>query len=111
MGDTDYELAFERENDGLGGYGSSEQQSMGRIVHFALSKRIEEARRLQSAPWMLCKQMQRSIHSLDFLSPFVSRQKVLIKSFLYYLQQDTLHAIASNKLEGSIVYKNNFVYV
>ncbi|WP_345232088.1 hypothetical protein [Olivibacter ginsenosidimutans] len=31
------------------------------------TKRIEEAKRLQYAPWILCKQMQRSLHSLDCL--------------------------------------------
>jgi len=36
-------------SDGLGGYGSSEQQSICSDVHFAVSKRIEEAEWLQYA--------------------------------------------------------------
>jgi len=56
--------------DGLGEYGRSEQQSMYSIVQFAITKRIEEAERLQYAPWMLCNQMQRSIHRLDFFCFF-----------------------------------------
>ncbi|MDM8175301.1 hypothetical protein QT327_13245 [Olivibacter sp. 47] len=35
---------------GLGGYRSNEQQSMCTIVHVAISKRIEEVKRLQYAP-------------------------------------------------------------
>jgi len=48
-GDTEGQIDLERGKDGLGGYGGSEQQSIGRIVHFALSKRIEEVKRLQYA--------------------------------------------------------------
>jgi hypothetical protein len=35
-------------------------------VHIAVSKRIEEVKRLQYAPVMLCNQVQGSLHRLDF---------------------------------------------
>jgi|GEM_PF-6172402 len=49
IGCTKERIGLERGKDGLGGYGSSEQQSIGRVVRFALSKRIEKVKRLQYA--------------------------------------------------------------
>ncbi|MDX3912027.1 MULTISPECIES: hypothetical protein [Olivibacter] len=59
-----------REKNGLGGYRRNEQQSICTYVHIVVPKRIEEVKRLQSAPVMLCHQVQGSIHSLDFWSAF-----------------------------------------
>jgi len=48
--------------NGLGGYRRNEQQSMLHHFHFAITKRIEEVKRLQYAPLMLCNQVQGSLH-------------------------------------------------
>jgi len=51
----------------LGDTVAASSKALCSIVQFARSKRIEEAERLQYALWMLCNQMQRSIHSLDVI--------------------------------------------
>jgi hypothetical protein len=51
-----------RWQNGLGGYRRNEPQSICMSVHMAISKRIEEVKRLQYAPAMLCHQMQGSLH-------------------------------------------------
>jgi hypothetical protein len=59
-----------RGKSGLGGYRSNEQQSICTPAHCAVSKRIEEVKRLQYVPLMLCHQLQGSLHSLGFCSTF-----------------------------------------
>jgi len=61
--------------DRLGGYGSSEQQSICRVAHFAVSKRIDKAKRLQYTLWTFCNQMQRSIQTLIFFVTFFSSKE------------------------------------
>ncbi|MGK9127969.1 hypothetical protein M1D52_04225 [Olivibacter sp. SA151] len=60
--------------NGLGGYQRNEQQSICTSVYIAVSKRIEEVKRLQYAEWMLCNQVQGSLHRLDFWF-FSSKEK------------------------------------